>query len=236
MKSVDLLLIISTEDLPQDSPVKNKLNNINQSVFINTRYTNKNSCAMKKSITLKKIKFEQKFFFQCLETMRKFSGQSRKCANQISHSSNLFQEVSLFTKVPYSCFSDSLYCKVPKRMENILPCKVTSPRHPFLRSEKEKSNCNAMQRQTVCYKSNRNLILFTTQAFGIFITSVLNQVSFDGHSLRKTFPFPQVSRFLSPTALCSTLSLPHESVECSGQNHRAGKHSCRTGNPLLALI
>lgn len=54
MKSVDLLLIISTEDLPQDSPVKNKLNNINQSVFINTRYTNKNSCAMKKIHNFKK--------------------------------------------------------------------------------------------------------------------------------------------------------------------------------------
>lgn len=83
-------------------------------------------------------------------------------------------------------------------MENILPCKVTSPRHPFLRLETGKSNGNAKVKCLLQFKEESNSIHHT--AFGIFIISLLNQISFDGHSLRKTFLFPQVSRFFPPNS------------------------------------
>lgn len=67
------------------------------------------------------------------------------------------------------------------------------------RDQKQKKE-TAIGRWTDRYKSNSNLIRFTTGTFGIFIPYVLNQIWDNVHSLRKPFLFPQVSSFLSPNS------------------------------------
>lgn len=95
-----------------------------------------------------------------------------------------------------------------------------------------------MVRWTDRYKSNSNLIRFTTRAFGIFIPYVLNQIWDNAHSLRKPFLFPQVSSFLSPNsfALHSLHNKSLISVQVKTTEQKNAEVKLETFYPLSAEI